>query len=183
MAGLIGFRALRCQRCLSRFSAFAPSLREVEQSPRPTAGAVLPQPVRTAAVAAPSTTPLDEIHAIEQEWRARVQPLGLIEETLCAQLAHATWHLRSLHRAERESIAASVQRGSFNGEWAMSLMKWRLNSENAVNSALEQLEHYRRMEQRELPEAAPSVSDLMALAKGLSRGTHTQSHAMAGVGR
>lgn len=169
LKALVGIRTLRCQRCLGRYAAFAPALREVASAPQPTGGAVLPQPVRTRFVApARQSSPLADIEAIEREWHSKIQPEGLVEETLCAQLAHATWHLRSVHQAERESIAASVRNGSFDGESALTLMQWRLSVEDKINSALEQLERYRQMAQRELPRAS-SVGDLLALRQGLSR--------------
>ena len=98
----------------------------------------------------PANSPLFEIQLIEDEWRHRIQPAGLVEETLCAQLAHATWHLRCLHRAERESIEAAARSRSFNGESALSLMTWRISAESAVKNALDQLHSYRVMEQATL---------------------------------
>lgn len=137
----------------------------MEAEARPGSVALLPQPRAAVVVVPPAARPLDEIAALESEWREKVQPHGLHEETLCAQLAHATWHLRSLQRAEREAIAASVRQGSFNGEAAMSMMQWRLSAEQAVNGALEQLQSCRRMEQRALP--ADGTSDLLALIRGV----------------
>ena len=127
--------------------------------------AVLPVP-RSQPVAV-NPTPLYEIQAIEEEWRQHIQPTGMVEETLCAQLAHATWHLRCLHRAERESIAAAVQDRSFNGEHAMSLMTWRLSAENAVKTALDQFQAVRQFAQHEPEHIAslPPTNELLALAQ------------------
>jgi len=161
---LVGFRPLRCERCMIRFSAFAPVVRTIESKPRSKQPAAFTLPARRTP-SVPAATPLEEIRAIEDEWRQRVQPGGLVEETLCAQLAHATWHLRSLHRAERESIAAAARNRSFNGEAAVSLMTWRKSAESAIQSALDQLESYRRLNPGS-SHLAPA-GDLLALANGI----------------
>ena len=153
---------------MTRFNAFAPALCEMTPKPR-LPHAILPAP--RAQPPATSPTPLYEIQAIEEEWLQLIQPAGMVEETLCAQLAHATWHLRCLHRAERESIAAALQDRSFNGEYAMSLMTWRLSAENAVKAALDQLQTYRQFAQHEpeLVATLPPASELLALAHGVGR--------------
>jgi len=167
LRGLVGIRPLRCERCFARFSAFAPVLRISVPSPssKPPiiVDLVTPRPVTPPD----AQLPLDEIQLIEEEWRQRIQPNGLVEETLCAQLAHATWHLRCLHRAERETIAAAARNRSFNGESAISLMTWRRSAEAAIQNALEQLEGYRRIGPGVPRPVTADVSDLLALSRAV----------------
>ena len=151
---------------MGRFSAFAPLVESIEQRRRSKPVAAFTLPVDRPATTRES--PLEEIQLIEDEWRERVQPRGVVEETLCAQLAHATWHLRSLQRAEREAIAAAARERCFNGDTAVSLMTWRRSAETAIQEALVQLKSY-----RDLPGAdqAPQESsqNLLALALGVGQ--------------
>jgi len=164
---LVGIRPLRCERCFARFSAFAPALRVSEPDPSARAPVTADMMAPRTQTVPDAATPLDEIQLIEEEWRQRIQPDGLVEETLCAQLAHATWHLRCLHRAEREAIAAAARNRSFNGESAVSLMTWRRSAEAAIQNALEQLEGYRRIGPG-VTQAIPNhASDLMALSRAV----------------
>ena len=155
-----GLRALRCERCLNRFKAFAPQVECLEVAPPVSpvdALALLPRRHAPAL----RLTPLDEIQAIEDEWRQQIQPTGVVEETFCAQLTHATWHLRCLQQAEREAIAAAARDRCFNGETAHCLMTWRRSAEIAIQTALQQLRAY-----RQLAEGEEDCGDLMALAAG-----------------
>ena len=168
LRGLVGFRALRCERCLNRFTAFAPGVEVVKVAQRaPPVDALALRPRYQTAL---RLTPLDEIQAIEDEWRQQIQPSGVVEETLCAQLTHATWHLRCLQQAEREAIAAAARDRRFNGDTAVSLMTWRRSAEAAIQTALEQLQGYRRLPSGEAaPDGAlAGSSDLLALAAGVS---------------
>ena len=162
----VGFRAIRCERCLNRFTAFAPKVEVLEAAPyTPPVDALALRPRHRTAL---RLTPLDEIQAIEQEWRQQIQPAGVVEETLCAQLTHATWHLRCLQQAERESIAAAARERCFNGETAISLMTWRRSAETAIETALQQLQNYRRLGDGEAAQARAlnESKDLLALAAG-----------------
>ena len=166
---------------MARFSRFAPVLRISERKPETKAPISVDMSTPRLPMANPSFTSLDEIQVIEDEWRQRIQPEGLVEETLCAQLAHATWHLRCLHRAEREAIAAAVRNRSFNGESAVSLMTWRRSAETAIHHALEQLQSYRQISTGPTPAlpAPAEVNDLLALAHSVA---HARSHAASAYG-
>lgn len=177
-----GFRPLRCERCIHRFSAFVPALRIWEPDPEAkapiTVDLVSPRP---AALLQPATSPLVEIAALEDEWRERLQPEGLVEETLCAQLTHATWHLRCLQRAELEAIATAAKNRSFNGNQAVSLMTWRRAAEESIRTALTQLQEYRQLasgEVREVPQLE-EVSDLLALMQAVQPTPVTERAASA----
>ena len=168
LRGFIGFRALRCERCLNRFIAFALGVEVVEVAPQaPPIDALALRPRHQTAL---RLTPLDEIKAIEDEWREQIQPSGVVEETLCAQLTHATWHLRCLQQAEREAIALAARNRCFNGDTAVSLMTWRRSAETAIQTAIEQLQNYRRLSGAEAAqdESLNGSSDLLALAAGVS---------------
>ncbi|MBY0502843.1 MAG: hypothetical protein K2X03_02970 [Bryobacteraceae bacterium] len=164
-----------------RFTAFAPVVEIWEQEPeaKTAADLVTPRPNTNAP-----SMPLDEIHAIEDEWRQRVQPEGLVEETLCSQLAHATWHLRCLHRAEREAILAAARNRSFNGEAALSLMTWRRSAEDAIQAAIGQLQTYRQIGPAVEPKLLPAfeIGDLLALSNSVSEGKPARERATS-VGR
>lgn len=171
--GLLGVRALRCQSCGKRFYAFTPLLNQCEQKvksvrvPKPVPLLpTLPVPYYVPTVA--RVSPVEEIQAIEEEWNRRIRPEGMVEETLCAQLAHVTWHLRCLHSAERETIAAAGKNHGFNYESAISLMRWRLSAESALTTALDQLESYRNMANREFDDMGEfrNSRDLLSLAQG-----------------
>jgi hypothetical protein len=154
---------------MHRFQAFAPVVKTsaVTASPRTYAQ---PASVTLLSNRGPTdlrTSPLDEIQAIEEEWRLRIQPSGLVEETLCAQLAHATWHLRCLQRAEREAISVAAMNRAFNGETAASLMTWRLSSETAIRNALDQLQQYRSINEAE----AAGSNSLLALRDAVRNAT------------
>jgi len=173
---LVGVRPLRCERCFARFSAFAPVLRVNVPNPAVKAPIIVDMATQWSQKV-PDVTPLDDIQLIEAEWRERIHPDGLIEETLCAQLAHATWHLRCLHRAEREAIAVAVRNRSFNGESAISLMTWRRSAEAAIHNALEQLEGYRRIGPAASKAVPAEVSGLLALSQALEPQRHRRHHA------
>ena len=120
-------------------------------------------------------SPLSEIQAIELEWREKIQPDGLVEQTLCAQLAHATWHLRCLHLAEREALANAVNNRCFNGESVMSLMTWRRAAESSIQTALQQLHSYRQIGPIRGPTPQLATRDLLTLTQAvdpLSTGHH-----------
>lgn len=176
LRGFIGFRALRCERCLNRFTAFAPGVEVMKVAPHaPLVDALALRPRHQTAL---RLTPLDEIQAIEDEWRQQIQPSGVVEETLCAQLTHATWHLRCLQQAEREAIAAAARDRCFNGDTAVSLMTWRRSAEAAIQTALQQLQSYRQFPAGD--ESLKGSGDLLALAAGVSGGNHGSSfHDMA----
>lgn len=171
LRGFIGFRALRCERCLNRFTAFAPGVVMVEVSHHaPPVDALALRPRHQTAL---RLTPLDEIQVIENEWRQQIQPSGVVEETFCAQLTHATWHLRCLQQAEREAIAVAARDRCFNGDTAVSLMTWRRSAETAIQTALQQLQSYRRLPEGEAGQdgSLDGASDLLALAAGVSGGS------------
>jgi hypothetical protein len=142
---------------MARFYAFAPRLAPPPESSAPLKPAELP-------VRLHHTDPLLEIQLIEAEWRESIQPTNLIEETLCGQLAHATWHLRELNRTEREAIAHSVRNRSFDGDAALRLMQWRRSSEASIEAAPAQLAAYRGQPQAAL---AAGPGDLHQLAKAI----------------
>ena len=153
---------------MNRFTAFAPGVVVVEVAPHtPPIDALALRPRRKTAL---RLSPLDEIQAIEDEWRQQIQPSGVVEETLCAQLTHATWHLRCLQQAEREAIAAAAKDRCFNGDTAISLMTWRRSAEAAIQSALQQLQSYRRLPEGGAAhdESLDGSSGLLALAAGVS---------------
>ena len=153
---------------MNRFTAFAPGVVAVEVAPRtPPIDALALRPRRKTVL---RVSPLDEIQAIEDEWRQQIQPSGVVEETLCAQLTHATWHLRCLQQAEREAIAVAAKNRCFNGDTAISLMTWRRSAEAAIQSALQQLQSYRRLPEGDAvhDESLEGSSGLLALAAGVA---------------
>lgn len=156
-----------------RFSAFAPVLVSEERLPA-TKPAISFEPTAYEQPAAVRQSPLDQIRAIEEEWRERIQPSGTFEQTICAQLAHATWHLKSLQEAEREAILAAAMNRGLNGDSAVSLMSWRLSAEAAIRNALEQLESYRRILPIE-PSMLPEQLSLFALAQA-TKAEEVESH-------
>ena len=119
--------------------------------------------------AAPAPSQLTEIQAIEEEWERAIQPVTMIERTYCTQLAQATWHLRCLNQVERDTIAESVRRGSFNGEHARQVMEWRRSTEASIQRALDQIQHYRRATNVRAAVAAPAP-ELARLAQALGTG-------------
>ena len=164
---------------MNRFTAFAPVVVAVEVAPRtPPIDALALRPRRKTVL---RVSPLDEIQAIEDEWRQQIQPSGVVEETLCAQLTHATWHLRCLQQAEREAIAVAAKNRCFNGDTAISLMTWRRSAETAIQSALQQLQSYRRLPEGGVDqESLDGSSGLLALAAGVAgSGSSSSYHDMS----
>lgn len=163
LRSLVGIRTVRCLKCLHRFGAFAPRLRPMERRRE----AVLFQPQPVSVVKAPSQ--LSEIQAIEAEWHRAIQPTTTLERTYCAQLAQATWHLRCLNQLERDTIADSARRGSFNGASAVQVMEWRRSTEASIQRALDQIQNYRRT--ASVREALPALQpELAPLAQALGAG-------------
>ena len=169
---------------MNRFTAFAPGVVAVEVAPHaPPVDALAARPRPQTAL---RLTPLDEIQAIEDEWRQQIQPSGVVEETLCAQLTHATWHLRCLQQAEREAIAVAAKNRCFNGDTAVSLMTWRRSAETAIQTALQQIQSYRRLPEGEAVQdgSLDGSSDLLALAAGVAgsgsgRNYHDMSYTLS----
>lgn len=175
MKEVFGVRPLRCERCVLRFSAFTPVLRVSEPKPERKAPVTFDLVSRRSQLVPDSASPLSEIQLIELEWQEKIQPDGLVEQTLCAQLAHATWHLRCLHLAEREALASAVSNRCFNGESVMSLMTWRRAAESSIQTALQQLQGYRQVGPSRGPTPQLGTSDLLALSEAVDP-TATEHH-------